>query len=124
MTKVLGRPLSASILLMGSLVAICLAILIAAPQGAQAAWSPYCVNKTLTSYQDCAGVARSFNALSAYGENHSVCVWAPYVAQMCSSGPSVTVYDPVSEGTYINFEPHVTNNAAGLNLVHASAWVH
>lgn len=122
MTSAFSHRVKAVLALGGAVIALSLSFLITSPSGAQASWSAFCTH-TLGSHAVCAGAPRGFNAESAYGEDHSVCVFNYYDAPMCSSGPWATVYNPMFEGFYYYLEPEVSNNAAGTNAVHASAWV-
>jgi hypothetical protein len=69
------------------------------------------------------GQAGYATEVSGSGVNHSVCVEARFSdgIRMCSGGPNQGVYNFSPSGNYLSI-PNITNNAAGNNNVHASAY--
>lgn len=98
------------------------------PQAEAVSWSPYCNNQTLGGSASgnayCYGAYRTLHAEYGWGDQHSVCVFDMYNAGRCSSGPGAGVYNPTDASVYwVNVAPAIYNNAAGWNVVHASAEV-
>jgi hypothetical protein len=126
MTEALSRQSKGILALVGAISALCLALLVPPPTEAQAAgWTAFCNNQWQGAYGQCTGAARIFNAETAWGEQHSVCVFNIETPAMCSAGPSSTVYSPngpYHEGYYKYLYPQLQNNAQGSNFIHAAAW--
>lgn len=103
--------------LAGTLVVLCAALALAAPQ---ASASPYCGGQTLSNYQYCYGAARSLSGVTGYGVSHSVCVGADIFSGGCSGGPGQT--RTMSLGFTIYGRPWIEDNAAGATVVYGETF--
>lgn len=129
MTDAFSRP-KAIFALGAAVLAMCAALLSAAPPRAQAeSWQNYCNNQTLAgrgaaNYQWlCVGASRWINGLMGEGDQHSVCVWdLADTISMCTAGPGGWVYNPGDYG-WDYAQPLIENQANGPTVVHAVAWI-
>ncbi|MFI4991795.1 MAG: hypothetical protein ACHQHO_12895 [Solirubrobacterales bacterium] len=104
--------------MLGLLAAISIALTLGSLSAS--ASSSYCGGQKLNGFEACFGAARDLSEVTAFGEQHSVCVSIGAEQGGCSGGPNQIA--KFNKGKVVHQEPGVENNAAGTNVVFGTAF--